>query len=142
MTERNDLLECAQHARKALQPGLLNGSDGACLHASMLLAALMTKFGPCKPCIRGGNGYLGFGATDLAGTWHGHYWLEALMPSGTFFIIDITADQFGFDPVVVIPLGESGSRYKAGDQMEVDAAFSELACQYGCKDLIVNSQHD
>jgi hypothetical protein len=43
------------------------------------------------------------------GRWESHAWVEA---SG--FIVDITADQFGDEPVIVVPAGDP--RYSAGEQ--------------------------
>lgn len=50
----------------------------------------------------GGNG----GIKDPYGTWHGHYWCV-----GNNMLVDVTADQFGWDPVVT---GDAGDpRYRA-----------------------------
>lgn len=53
-----------------------------------------------------GNEYLvmtswpgGFHAED--GTWYGHYWVEGTLPDGRSIIVDVTADQFGGDPITL-----------------------------------------
>ncbi|KAA8388650.1 hypothetical protein FOH24_12435 [Acetobacter tropicalis] len=50
-------------------------------------------------------GPLGFHGKDR---WEGHAWVEA---GG--YILDITADQFGASPVIVVPVGDE--RYSPGD---------------------------
>ena len=63
-----ELKTMAEVLRKAIEPGLMqpsNGrasSEGACLHASVLLCFSLSKFFEANVEIRGGSGDLGFGA--------------------------------------------------------------------------------
>ena len=114
-------------SRRALEPGLDCDeagrviSAGSCLYASVLLAELIRKFGVAEVVIRGGSGQGELGARDVEGAWHGHYWLDVVTPDGNQLVVDITADQFGHEPVRVLPLMNSAD-YRPGDQAEVDAA--------------------
>jgi hypothetical protein len=122
--------------RMALEPGFVpseNGctpSSGACLHASLVVAMSVNRFGPGNACIRGGDGGVGHGARAVDGGWHGHYWVEATLPSGQCFVVDITADQFGHEPVRVLALAESACDYRPGPQDEIDEAALFLAEQF------------
>lgn len=114
-----------------LEPGL-QGFDtgrpisaGACLHASWLLKNVLEKFAECKAIIRGGGDGDG-GARDVSGDLQGHYWVEAVTSNGARFVADITADQFGHQPVVILPLNESAGMYHPGDQEAVDEAVALL----------------
>lgn len=50
------------------------------------------------------------GMQDTRGLWHGHYWLENL----DGLVVDITADQFDWEPVIVIQSDDGGyARYRA-----------------------------
>lgn len=139
MREIDELQELASLARQSLEPGLPRGaasapnSAGACLHACLVLVVLIKRFGRGVPSIRGGS--VGAGARDTLGQWRGHYWTVVRMPGGSEFVVDITADQFGHEPVVVMPLSAASDRYRYGPQAEVDAAFAEIAGEYGCEDL-------
>jgi len=122
-----ELLSFAMTTRRALEPGLAHDdagqaiSAGSCLYATVLLAETMSRFMTASVVVRGGSGKNGVGARDVHGQWQGHYWLEARTPCGAFWVIDITADQFGHEPVRVIPLSEAAD-YRPGDQAEIDAA--------------------
>jgi hypothetical protein len=72
-------------------------------------------------CVRGGDGDKDGGLKDAAGNLRGHYWVEGTAANGDTFIADITADQFGYPPVVVLSLEEGRSLYVSGDQAVVDA---------------------
>jgi hypothetical protein len=137
--EIDELLDLARLARRSLEPGLPRSassapnSAGACLHACLVIVVLLKQFGRGVPLIRGGAD--GAGAKDTLGNWCGHYWTVVRMPSGSEFVVDITADQFGYAPVVVMPLHEARESYRDGPQEEVDAAFLELSQEYGCEEL-------
>lgn len=124
---RAELLSMARTMRTALEPGLARDADGqaisagSCLYASILVAESLARFFSASVVVRGGSGENQVGARDTLGRWHGHYWLEARTLCGAHWVIDITADQFGHDPVRVIPLREAND-YRPGDQAEVDAA--------------------
>lgn len=134
-----ELRRCAELARRSIDPGLNRtaagaiDSRGSCLHASLLFAVLLLKLGPGRPVFRGGPD--GMGARGVDGSWYGHYWLEVGMPSGATYVVDITADQFGYEPVVLMPVERSRERYRAGEQAFVDRAVAELAKALGCDSL-------
>lgn len=140
MSEIADLKELASLARRSIEPGLpIDGSGrplstGSCLHACLIVVMLLKRFGNGKAAVRGGSD--GAGALDTSGKWRGHYWVEARTPSGQTFVVDVTADQFGHESVVVMPLGVSSGRYRKGPQCEVDEAFTELANEFSCRDMV------
>mgnify|MGYP001213488393 CR=1 FL=1 len=130
----DSLIACANTTRLALEPGLAQSADGmaisagSCLHASVLLAAILTRFGLASAVVRGGDGDADAGALDACGRWRGHYWVEAGLADGQRFVIDLTADQFGHAPVRVIPV-DVATGYRPGDQDEVDVAASCLRAE-------------
>lgn len=116
------LTEIAQKARLILD-GLLAHCDvastkGTCLYASLMLAAMLTRGGyPTR--IRGGNGDTD-GGLYTASSRHGHYWCEATANNADF-VVDLTADQFGFKPVVIKRAGcTDWPQYIPGCQDTVD----------------------
>jgi hypothetical protein len=128
----------ADIARRSLEPGMpdLHGqaqSTGMCLHGSMLLMVLLRQFAipDCFIEIRGGE----FGIRDLSGVWRGHYWVEASLAEERY-VIDITADQFGYDRVVVLPIEVAQQMYRPGPQDEVNDALISLAEDFGCAELL------
>lgn len=64
------------------------------------------------------------GYVSPGGIWYGHYWVEAQKGYDTF-ILDITADQFGDQSVVVKPI-EEAPQYVVGNQAIVDAQMNGL----------------
>lgn len=92
---------------------------GACLHACILLKPALEKFAGSTVEIRGGDGLEDGGVLDTTGRMRGHYWLEGLSISGERFLADITADQFGLAPVVLLWPEDSWERYRAGDEATV-----------------------
>lgn len=139
---RPTLVEVAMLARRGLEPGLDQASGGqaisagACLHASILLAVMLQRFGPWHVEIRGGGDGCA-GARDTRGVLRGHYWAVAFDPSGESFVVDITADQFGYAPVEVIPSAQAAGRYVAGPQEDVDRVVAEEASALGCEGLVL-----
>lgn len=139
-TDIHDVTELAISARRSIEPGLPSDgvgsllSAGACLHACLVVVMLCKRFGQGVPAVRGGADRAG--ALDMSGRWCGHYWVEVQMPSGSTFVVDVTADQFGYEPVVVLPISQSMGRYRKGSQREVDDAFSKLASEMNCRDLV------
>jgi len=91
------------------------GTAGTCLYGSILLQQALDRFADCETVVRGGDGAGDGGAQDRTGAWHGHYWVEGRTKDGKPFLADITADQFGWPPVVVLPLEEGRERYQPGD---------------------------
>ncbi|WP_425952931.1 hypothetical protein [Ralstonia pseudosolanacearum] len=112
---------------QVLSTSQIEGTAGSCLHASILLQQALDKFGDCETVVRGGDGSGDGGARDMAGQWRGHYWVEGVTKDGCPFLADITADQFGWPPVVVMPLETARTRYSPGnDQIAGDAVADEL----------------
>ena len=91
-----------------------------------MLKTSIEKFLGLKAQIQGGGPPDDGGYLDGSGVLHGHYWLLATEPSGTAWVVDITADQFGGPEVEVVP-AEKAQRYRPGDQSVVDAAMAEMA---------------
>lgn len=129
-----DLGEMARLARSSIMgvvasidPGREAEIKGACLHTSYLLLLFLNRWMPqVAPVLRGGGdqkqGMLG---TD--GNWNGHYWVEIHVgPQRTPWIVDATADQFGWDPIAIAPRDTLAARYRAGDQGEVEDALQDL----------------
>lgn len=131
--------EQATFLRSAFQHILLDArgtseTRGSCLHASILLSQLLCEFAGVSCRVRGGGPPMDGGVLDPAGVLRGHYWVEGHSSSGQFFVADITADQFGFDPVVVLTEAEARVRYFPGNQdlieshvQEEQASWSEAA---------------
>ncbi len=140
MNEIAELREIAYVARRSIEPGLqADGSGsyksaGACLHACLIVVMLFTNFGNFIPTVRGGSD--GAGAFDTLGNWRGHYWVEIKASSGAMFVVDVTADQFGHDAVVVLPFDEASERYRKGPQAEVDEVFADLLNEYNYRDVV------
>ena len=138
---RSELQKLAILARRLIEPGFIQDSTGACLHACFVVVFLLKKFGSefghARPMVRGGAGSHNEGALDTFGNWHGHYWVEVRVMDGSAFVIDVTADQFGHAPVVVMPLGSASNFYRAGPQPEVDEAFENLKEQLNWKDIVM-----
>lgn len=132
MTNEDQLLIIAKLARRSIEPGLATDATGAvvsagsCLYASFVVVMLINRFGRGRAVVRGG-GHAEAGARDVNGVWHGHYWADVSLPEGDGFTVDITADQFGYEPIVVLPLDSARLRYRPGPQCEVDAALEVLA---------------
>lgn len=88
---------------------------GACLYASILLSTTLDKFAGTKTRICGGGPPMDGGVTDPGGVVRGHYWVEGQTKEGQPFLVDITADQFGYEKVVILALDAARSRYTPGD---------------------------
>jgi hypothetical protein len=109
------------------------GTNGSCLYGSILLSQLLGKFGECEARVCGGDGQADGGAADPSGGWHGHYWVERKKrKAGLEFVADITADQFHWPPVVVLPAEQARYRYRPGgadkvaqDVREIEAEIDE-----------------
>ncbi|WP_137917156.1 hypothetical protein [Hydrogenophaga sp. 2FB] len=100
-------------------------TNGACFYACVLLHQAIEKFSSMAATIRGGDGLSDGGYFDPWGRGFGHYWVEARLDSGSAWVIDITADQFGGPDVLVAPLAGSQITYRPGDQSKVDEHISE-----------------
>lgn len=64
------------------------------------------------------------------GVWRGHYWVEANVGSNVVLTLDITADQFGYPPVLVLDAHAAGAIYRPGDQAQVDDAVGALVEEF------------
>lgn len=109
-------------------PGLAPTRD-TCLYASTMLAEMLHRFGGCRTTIRGGDGKLDGGYVHEQGERFGHFWVEVVSADGQAFVCDIAADQFGADPVVVLPLEASQARYVCGNQAEVSRQADGLMAE-------------
>ena len=126
---KNLINDVATEAR-ALLNGILADCDtddttGTCLFASLLLARLAHSKG-FSAVIRGGDGKSDGGLFTMYGGF-GHYWCE-ISNNDEFHIVDISADQFGFEGVIVknIKEVEGWPRYIPGNQDVVNAGVEEL----------------
>ncbi|MGV8399277.1 DUF6283 family protein [Pseudomonas aeruginosa] len=104
----------------------VESTAGSCLHASVLLSQSLDRYAGCETVVRGGNGLLDGGAQSASGEWRGHYWVEGITKGGEPFLADITADQFGWPPVVILPLASARARYRPGNDDAVGLAVDEL----------------
>ncbi|MNR71242.1 hypothetical protein D3C71_18560 [compost metagenome] len=93
-------------------------TDRTCALGSILVANAVRQFTTMPATIRGGAGRTE-GLRDREGCWQGHYWVEVQAPEGPT-IVDITADQFGWPPVLIAPAAGMEGVYRAGDQALVD----------------------
>lgn len=138
MVFENEIRKFAWDTRGVMEPGLLRDGDGgvlsagSCLHMSVMAQYLMRRFKICDSIVRGGNGSNETGCQGRDGSWNGHYWLECFNfpeknpeADGLRFVMDLTADQFGWDAVRVIAL-EKAKGYSPSDQSEVDEAAEKL----------------
>lgn len=101
-----------------------SSTKGCCAHATFLTWQCFEKFSSYQCILRGGDGAEDGGYIDVSGNRHGHYWLQVATETGAY-IVDITADQFGAPPVVVLPL-HNNDQYMPGDQELVDKQFNQL----------------
>ncbi|WP_083698606.1 hypothetical protein [Alkanindiges hydrocarboniclasticus] len=101
-----------------------DNTNGSCAYACYFAKYALDKFTDFRTAYRGGDGNGDGGYIDAHGNFHGHYWLEVLTAAGSY-IIDITADQFGDKPVVVLALNQT-SHYVAGCQKTVDEHFTDF----------------
>lgn len=126
-----DLFEHARQSRRLFERLLQQSTGsrntkGACAFACIMLKTSIEKFLGLKAQIQGGGPPDDGGYLDGSGVLRGHYWVVATESSGTTWVMDITADQFGDPEVVVVP-AEKAPRYRPGDQSVVDAGMAEMA---------------
>lgn len=101
-------------------------TTGTCMYGSLLVSMLLEKFSGVGTSIAGGDG-LDDGGILTAEGMKGHYWVVANV-HGTFYVIDITADQFGMDKVIFKRL-ENAPEYVEGQQVIVDEHLAEMIKQ-------------
>ena len=99
--------------------------EGSCFFAAELLNAALGNFwipqGENRfSRIEGGDGEQDGGIIDFEGHCHGHYWVRAGNERENF-VIDITADQFGLQAVLVLPSLVASDWYQPGAQSNIDA---------------------
>jgi hypothetical protein len=95
----------------------------------VLLRAVLEKFTGCQVHVRGGDGCQDGGYVGPDGA-HGHYWVEVDSQTDGRWVVDITADQFGGPPVLVLRSAEAPG-YVAGDQNVVDEQVDMLLKECG-----------
>lgn len=110
-------------------------TEGSCLYAAMLLSTSLSRFADSTTRVCGGDGQTG-GLRDREGVLRGHYWVEGRTVQGDTFLADVTADQFGYGTVVVLPLAVARSVYLPGDQATVDehVEAERLRCDSAVED--------
>lgn len=98
---------------------------GSCLYAAIVLQ-MMVELYSGRPCavIRGGDGEGDGRYVDAAGRGHGHYWVEATDARGERYVLDVTADQFGGEALVHLPIA-AAQAYLQGNQTTVDRHVAE-----------------
>jgi hypothetical protein len=99
---------------------------GACAYASIMVADALGRFLPVIAYVEGGGGGDG-GYAGARGELFGHYWVRVCSQGSSLsWVVDVTADQFGSPPVLVLPSDEAAARYRPGDQQLCDAGIAEL----------------
>lgn len=101
-----------------------DATQGSCAYACFFAKHLFDKFTDYQTAYRGGDGHGDGGYIDADGIHHGHYWLN-IQTANQAYIVDITADQFGAEPVVVLPLSKA-EQYVSGCQEIVEDHFTDL----------------
>lgn len=128
------LHELARDARMIHEALLMRAAGsphtkGSCMYACILLQSMIEQFGNCASQIKGGNGQGDGGFIDRTGAMHGHYWVEAQTHDG-LIVIDITADQFGEEPVVLAK-AQQALQYVPGSQTVIDDHVSLMLEEIG-----------
>lgn len=123
LIEVQDIIRSARDIFERLLVDALGtrATGGSCLLASVMLCEMLDHFSSVKTIIRGGGPPDDGGVMDAHGVIRGHYWVE-LELGDQAFVADITADQFGHAPVVVLPLPAARVQYMPGNQANVDEA--------------------
>lgn len=99
-------------------------TGGSCLYACILLSDLINRFTKAQAKICGGGPPDQGGARAPDGQMHGHYWVQ-LDLQGHVFVADITADQFGYEPMLLLPMAQAQLIYTPGDQRMTDETVKE-----------------
>jgi hypothetical protein len=140
MNDLDEICSMAVDFRRVWEAVLQNAlkhqnTAGSCLYAAMLLSTSLSRFASCTTQVCGGDGQSG-GLRDREGALRGHYWVEGLTTRGHSFVADVTADQFGYASVVVLPLAPARSVYQPGDQATVDehVESEQLRCDLAMAD--------
>lgn len=125
--------EIAHLARRILQDALLHcmnkdNTKGACLYGAHLVHTMVSQFTGYQSIVRGGDGK-DDGGFFKDGIGSGHYWVEVETATWAL-IVDITADQFGSDALVVKPSVDA-KYYRNGNQDIVDMHYGEFMLEIG-----------
>jgi hypothetical protein len=103
-------------------------TKGTCLFAVVFCSTLINRYTSFTAIIRGGDGE-GDGGLLIGDQNHGHYWIE-IDVHGQTFIVDITGDQFGLEPVIVSAAGALTAKYIPGCQATVDEHVSDMKLSF------------
>lgn len=104
---------------------------GACLHAAILLSTILSKFANAPSQVCGGGPPMDGGLRGKDGVIRGHYWVEGHCATGEHFVADITADQFGYAPVVVLDGSAAKDIYFPGDPVLIAEHVAEEQKSWG-----------
>lgn len=104
-------------------------TEGTCLYAAILLATTLNRFARTCAVVCGGGPPMDGGLIDSSGSVRGHYWVEGATADGSLFLADITSDQFGFAPVILMPLAAARARYTPGDHARIATHVTEERIQ-------------
>lgn len=79
-------------------------STDMCRHTTLFLLQLLAQTGDTRWRVAGGflNHKDAPGVYEESGLWLQHWWLES-----ADYILDLTADQFGWEPVVLVPVTDA-----------------------------------
>jgi hypothetical protein len=130
--ERSDIIEMAQSMRTFLETCWSRRreelfqqqdvercpSDRMCRYSALFCAHVLSRSTGKAWTMRGGapmaetdlrdiKGMQNGGMQDTDGIWRGHYWC-----TDADHIVDLAADQFGWQPVLVVPANDA--RYREG----------------------------
>lgn len=111
-TETRDILDRVIEASGYYGSTAGTRIGGTCLYACLLLRTALKKFAACSATIHGGGETSGTGLVCPDGTLCGHYWIQGTAPSGAAFLCDITADQFGYERIVLLDNTVSWAHYR------------------------------
>lgn len=104
-----------------------------CGFACALLASLLQRFCGVAPRFCGGGPQYGTGLLMPTGQRAGHYWLEVVL-DGRVWVVDITADQFGWPPIVFCPKDTLADIYSADPpamSAAAEAVYRDLIGAHG-----------
>lgn len=108
-------------------------TTGACLYGCILVRLAITQWAkPYTAAVRGGGPLEGPELGLFDGTsWRGHYWVEVQLDGQPIYVADISADQFGLEPLVLMPWAQAQQVYRPGEQQAVDEALAEELARVG-----------
>ena len=109
-----------------------------------LLSSSLEKFSDARTLIGDGGLSIDAGLWDTSGVCHGNYWVEGICATGELFVADISADQHGFEKILVLPNSNSRTRNQPGDAARVAKhLLDELsACAHEASEISVMINHE